>query len=268
MAGSMVYRLRADAPDAPHLVTFRDALARAKAIRDNRGYDFIAGFHGAPGYYCWHHQENPRTQLQARLFLPWHRAYLWHLEQALQDLVDGVALPWWDWTRDRRIPAAYDAPQLDGAANPLYSTHVTLPQTDPPIDRDTTRDPGGNPQALLPTARQIDALLEESDWATFNDDLEQLHDEVHVWVGGDMSDVITAAYDPIFFAHHGMIDRVWSLWQVRHGNGGIPDELLPLPLQPFGKTFRDVLDVQALGYEYAASAAEVPLTPAGARSGG
>ena len=54
------------------------------------------------------------TSLQARLFLPWHRAYLWHLEQALQDLVAGVALPWWDWTRDRRIPTAYAEAEVAG----------------------------------------------------------------------------------------------------------------------------------------------------------
>ena len=64
-----------------------------------------------------------------------------------------------------------------------------------------------------------------------------------------------------------MIDRIWSLWQVRYGDGGVPEELLDLPLRPFGKTFRDVLTVQALGYEYAASAAGVPLTPAGAPGG-
>ena len=69
----------------------------------------------------------------------------------------------------------------------------------------------------------------------------------------------TAAYDPIFFAHHCMIDRLWYLWQVRHGNGGIPQATLNLELIPFGKRVRDVLDTQTLGYEYAASATEVPV---------
>jgi tyrosinase len=74
-----------------------------------------------------------------------------------------------------------------------------------------------------------------------------------------MGDVTTAAYDPIFFAHHCMIDRIWYLWQVRHGNGGIHQALRDLPLVPFGKTTRDVLDVQGLGYEYASSSSEIPL---------
>ena len=57
-----------------------------------------------------------------------------------------------------------------------------------------------------------------------------------------MSDVTAAAFDPIFFAHHCMVDRLWYLWQVRHGNGGVPGDLLDLPLEPFGKTTREVLD--------------------------
>jgi tyrosinase len=104
----------------------------------------------------------------------------------------------------------------------------------------------------------VASVLDDTDFASFSDRLEQLHDDVHVWVGGDMRQVTTAAYDPLFFAHHCMIDRIWYLWQVRHGNGGVPNALLDLELIPFGKRFRDVLDVQALGYEYAATTVPIP----------
>jgi tyrosinase len=101
--------------------------------------------------------------------------------------------------------------------------------------------------------------LDDSDWASVSDRLEDLHDQVHVWVGGDMQDVTTAAYDPLFFAHHCMIDRLWYLWQVRYGNGGIPRALLSLSLRPFGLTFAEVLDTQGLGYEYATAATVIPV---------
>ncbi len=268
MAGSMVYRLRVADATVEHMVSFRNALAQAESISDNRGYNFIAGFHGAPDWWCWHHQISRRVATQARLFLPWHRAYLWHLEQTLQQLVQDprVALPWWDWTVDQQVPAAYDAPEIDGTPNPLYRTHAIVTSANPPIDKDTARDPGGNPQAQLPSPDDVNGILDVGDWASFSDFLENFHDDVHGWVGGDMGDVTTAAYDPIFFAHHCMIDRVWSLWQDRNGNGNVPTELLDLPLQPFGKTFRDVLAVQSLGYEYAATATEIPVN--GASSGG
>ena len=266
MAGSMVYRLAVGAPDAPHMASFRRAMAEAEGLLDNRGYNFIAGFHGAPGWFCWHHQISRRTRLQARLFLPWHRAYLWWLEQALQDRVAGVALPWWDWTTERRVPPAYAARRVAGAPNALYATRAYVPTARPPINRRTRRAPGRNPAARLPLPEEVSdgqtggGVLEDPDWASFSDRLENFHDEVHGWVGGDMGDVTTAAFDPVFFAHHCMIDRVWYLWQVRHGTRRIPAELLDLELIPFGKRVRDVLEVQALGYEYANSATEIPVS--------
>ena len=42
------------------LLDFRNAMEKFMLIRDNRGYNHIAGFHGAPDFYCWHHQRNDR----------------------------------------------------------------------------------------------------------------------------------------------------------------------------------------------------------------
>jgi tyrosinase len=265
MAGSMVYRLEVGDADAPHMAAFRAAMEKAQERSDNLGYNFIAGFHGAPAWFCWHHQRNPRTPLQARLFLPWHRAYLWWLEQALQDRAaelpadisdHDIALPWWDWTVVPGIPPAYESAPLD-------STRAQVPNANPPIDEDTTRDPGGNPFARLPTRDEIydeqDGVLADTDFASFSDRLEDFHDAVHGWVGGSMGDVTIAAYDPIFFAHHCMIDRLFYLWQVAHGNGGIPVDLLDLSLIPFGMRVREVLDAQRLGYEYATTSTPVPV---------
>lgn len=261
MAGSMVYRLKVGDVNASAMVAFRTAMVSLQARLDNRGYNFIAGFHGAPGWYCWHHQHAPRSPIQARLFLPWHRAYLWWLEQALQDIDQTVALPWWDWTVDRRMPLAYGRATIDGQQNPLRRFRMRVPATtnNPAISRNTRRRATPLPGTTLPSPAQLRGVLQESDWASFSDQLQNLHDGVHPWVGGDMGSVTTAGFDPIFYAHHCMIDRVWSIWQVTHGNGGVPTALLDLPLRPFGKTVRDVLDVQALGYEYAVSSTPIPI---------
>jgi hypothetical protein len=55
-----------------------------------------------------------------------------------------------------------------------------------------------------------------------------------------------------------MIDRVWRLWQLRHPHAGPPAGLLHRALPPFPATVADVLDSNALGYDYAASTAAAP----------
>src|SRR3954453_7563886 len=141
----MIYRLPVAAATAPHMVSFRDGMSKLEAISDNRGYNFIAGFHGAPAWYCWHHQINRRTPLRAQLFLPWHRAYLFHLEQALRDQVDDASPPYWDWTVQASVPPAYNARKVGTDPNPLYATKAVIPTASPPINRRTRRAPGRTP---------------------------------------------------------------------------------------------------------------------------
>src|SRR5260221_8055117 len=195
----MVYRLPVADPAATHMVMFRQAMTQAEAIRDNRGYNHIAGFHGAPGQYCWHHQQSQRTPVQARLFLPWHRAYLWWLEQALQDLTAGVALPYWDWATDAEIPPAYTRARVDNQANPLSATRMYVPTAQPGLNRRTRRAPGRTPGARLPTATEPDDLLTDTDLASFSDRLGAIPDHVPASVGAALTDTPSPAFDPLFF---------------------------------------------------------------------
>lgn len=48
-----------------------------------------------------------------------------------------------------------------------------------------------------------------------------------------------AAYDPLFWAHHAMVDRLWRLWQLQHtGVAFIDRDLLDVALCPFPMTVR------------------------------
>jgi tyrosinase len=229
---------------AGQLKDLRTAIHRAQGIHDDRGFQAWAGIHGLPlPISCTHH--NP-------LFLPWHRAYLYLFEKALQDRVKGVTLPWWDWTTHHAegIPAAYTHEhQPGGGANPLLGSPIQPSGRRDPGEDHTSRDPGRD--GALPTAAEIEQVLRNRDFFTFQTQLESLHDGVHVWVGGTMGFIPVAAYDPVFFAHHTMIDRVWALWQLRHPGAGPPASLLDTALPPFPLTVRDTLDIAHLGYDYA-----------------
>jgi tyrosinase len=239
----------------------REAYRQMMAINDNRGYAFLAGIHGVPGFYCWHHQQNARAALRMEVFLPWHRAYLYNFEMAARDRVPAVTLPWWDWTlrppRQSGIPKIFADRTVNGQANPLATFRMNVPNANPPINGNTTRSP--RPVSDLPTQADVDDALSRRDWTDFNISLEDIHDSVHGWVGGNMGDVGTSAYDPIFWSHHCMIDRIWWLRQARFGNGNIPPDVLDYVLAPFNFRVRDVLNANDLGYDYAAAQAIIPI---------
>jgi tyrosinase len=265
----------------PEVETFRAAVTELLSKEDDRGYQYHAGLHGLPlPMYCSQAHGTPA-------FLPWHRAYLYRFELALRDTEvakksdHDVMLPWWDWVKDRGIPAAYDDRD---ASNPLHSVQinaVALSQgakgegakgIEDPVQRKreearehrlaavphTTRNPAD--PSYLPTDAQIKELLEQnSDFIGFSKELEGYHGEVHVWVGGDMEDIPFAAYDPIFWAHHCMIDRLWRMWQLLYPQASFPTNVGSEVMEPFNLTADEVLDPTTLGYDYATASTAVKV---------
>jgi tyrosinase len=231
----------------------RQAFAAVYAISDDRGYAYHAGIHGLPlPIGCDNAHGTP-------YFLPWHRAYLYFFERALRDRVPDAMLTWWDWRtgprRPAQIPEAFARRTAEGRANPLYSAEVPRLALDQgrrsgmTVSGRTRREPGD--PALLPTATEVRAVLDLRTFLDFTEGLEGLHNRVHVWTGGHMGLVPFAAFDPIFWAHHTMCDRLWRLWQLRHPGALPPRAILDEALPPFRMTVRQTLDVTALGYDYA-----------------
>jgi tyrosinase len=271
--------------DPTQIGLIRRAVGRMKTVGDERGFDFFASLHGlALPVWCEH---------GTALFLPWHRAYLYYFELAMQtrlgprfteiapqdpELAE-VGLPWWDWTSDEShrdgIPDSYAQAEIDGEPNPLAATTIgSCPGGDPLfvgvwsaalVDAVRAQIPGaitddGAPRTLrdpdapdeLPRRATVDDIvLRQSTYGTFSNSLEQVHNQVHGWVGGSMAVVPTSAYDPIFWSHHAMIDRLWYLWQI--GDLGVdpPPALLNTVLAPFPMTVAETLDIERLGYDYA-----------------
>jgi tyrosinase len=246
---------------AAEVARFRRAIAGMLEREDNRGYQFFAGWHGVPLGICEHHDP---------LFLPWHRGYLYHFELALQEIDPAVTLPWWNWMDEPGIPAAFGDKKAEGKANVLASAPVKpmgVPKK-PGWPSKTRRDPGGHmpgqPAGTPPPLRNFhDWLMEASSYDEFWGRCARLHDNVHVWVGGhggQMQDPNWAAFDPLFWAHHSMVDRLWRIWQ-HEPQGEDPDQALQETPMTFAKgpslRVRDVLHVKQLGYEYAAQSSTV-----------
>ncbi len=250
-------------PDA--LAALRDAYTKMQQLgtADNRSWTHWSGIHGFPGFLCWHHAKvgSGSDQRPYNLFLPWHRAYLLYFEHAARDQNKAASIPWWDWTsagaHKRGIPESFITPKLGEQRNSLNDGPVPdLPATpSAPAEpaRFTTRHPG--PPSKLPTSDQVNEVLTLTSYVDFCTQVEDLHDRIHGWTGGDMGVVATSAFDPIFWSHHCMIDRLWYLWQLRHGVANIPPDYQDKPLAPFALTVKDVLDINRIGYEYASATA-------------
>lgn len=258
MANELVVRASVEAADVASL---RDAYAKMQALSgtDNRSWVFWAGYHGFPQYKCWHHGRTASDGFPYDLFLPWHRAYLQYFEHAARDQNNGALLPWWDWSRQTGIPDSYSAPKgPDGKPNPLATG--PMPAMPGGRARRTRRSPDA--PANLPSAADVQKVLGLSSFVDFSNQVQDLHDAVHGWVAGDMGVIATSAFDPIFWTHHCMIDRLWYLWQLRWGVTNIPPNYLRQTLAPWGLTVQDVLDIHRLGYEYAGAVASATPPPA------
>ncbi len=264
----LVHRKNAALLSDDEVGALRDAFAQIKQISadargDDRGFFEHAGMHGVPYWDCPHHTPQ-------RIFLPWHRAYLYRLEQALADRVEGVTLPWWDWTTTREIPGPFADENAGGASNPLLGSATLVAAADiregAPLIAQTSRDP--SPAEFLPTPADLADVLGQTNYAFFNDACESIHDGVHGWVGGTMGNVGYAAFDPVFWAHHCMIDRMWWLWQQSGRMNAVPAPgWEDIVLEPFNLRVGDVLDANALGFDYADTETLLLADPAAGTAG-
>ena len=239
---------------ASQLASLRAAFEAVMGISDNRGFQYFAGLHGVPGNYCVHHPPPPAISL----FLPWHRAYLYFFELALRDQVPDATLAWWDWSSPTAhangLPRVYRVPTVGADPNPLYEFAIDPSLGGPSV---TSRAPG-NP-ADLPTRLELQSVMSIQRFNRFSSRLEDIHDSVHGWVGGTMGIIAWAAYDPVFWAHHTNIDRLWSLWQLNN-HPNFPPSFLDRALPPFPMTVRQTLDVSRLGYDYASATSHATVS--------
>ncbi|MCG8463195.1 MAG: tyrosinase family protein, partial [Holophagales bacterium] len=128
-----------------------------------------------------------------------------------------------------------------------------------------------------PTADEVEQVLALDNWHDFggghfeNQSFGVLsqnpHNTGHIWSGGsnpfwqypgttaaaqprfgDMFNDLTAFYDPIGYAHHSNIDRLWWQWQ-RSNPGQDPDDPTA-EMVPFHMNIAETLNIHSLGYEY------------------
>jgi tyrosinase len=283
----------------PTLTWYERAVAemQTRAVTDVTSWAYQAAIHGttaAGGRTSWNTCEHGGW-----FFFPWHRAYLGAFEDIVRATVVALggpadwALPYWDYEqpgRDALPPAFRETQNPDGQDNHLFISQRFQEVNGGTGLKDIIGLLGEQAETGLSSASGLSEPTFSGDGsagafpfgfgggptpssfqADSPSDIEaQLHGNVHVLVGlggGLMSQLTTAARDPIFWLHHANIDRLWAQWRTTVTNND------PTDTKWSGQTWtfftpdrqkklahpRDVEDtVGQLGYHYDSVPAPTP----------
>jgi len=159
-------------------------------------------------------------------FLPWHRAFLWMTERNLQHAVgsEQVALPYWHWPVARGVPGSFRSGAL---SHPRANLHLGAADYQYAQAMDSTDRYVGELETVSgrTVVRQIGFGGYPGDFALSA--LEGTpHGSVHNRIGNDttagvqhdMGNIRWSPRDPIFFGHHGNLDRLWEIWRGAAGS--------------------------------------------------
>jgi polyphenol oxidase len=227
-------------PDVKLAVRTRKSVAALDATeidRLKRAYDALRnltkgdpvdprGWLQQANVHCWYCGGGPDMAAGEEIhngwwFFPWHRCYLFFHERILAKLISDAtfALPYWDWdsANNRALPDPYATPndETNSLFDPLRGAKA-----------------GDFISDSFVGSVVMNKVMNASDYRLYmgtDVDLSDGHGGrleigphgiVHVWAGDpkslnaspDMGVLATAAQDPLFFAHHANIDRLWDVW--------------------------------------------------------
>jgi tyrosinase-like protein len=193
---------------------------------------------------------------------------------------DTFSYPYWNWSNDRTIPAAFSRPGSPLANANRYTPPRALNDgevdyyPDDPMRRalGVASLAADHFQALNPDDIPLSfgGIMRPNAWRQYGRNwLEGApHPAVHNYVGGtnghgvpgDMTVLATAGRDPIFFAHHGNLDRLWEIWRQdprRRATEPVRPEFLHhsfvfrwLDGSPIEVRMGNILNMNTLGYQY------------------
>ncbi|KAH7517804.1 hypothetical protein FEM48_Zijuj09G0103100 [Ziziphus jujuba var. spinosa] len=221
---------------------------------------------------------------RAWFFFPWHRMFLHFHERILGSLIgdDTFALPFWNWDSPEgmTIPEMYmneplNHKERDGSHFPPKVADIDF------VDKESGLGPQEQIEKnlammynqLVSGAKKTELFMGCSYYPGEGGTCDgpgtvelAPHNTLHTWVGSsfnpqreDMGAFYSAARDPLFYAHHSNIDRMWEVWREIHGkNLPISDPawlgsyfyFYDENLQLVRIKVSDVLDLSKLRYAY------------------
>jgi len=193
---------------------------------------------GAGGSIVAHRQAHSGSA-----FLPWHRAFILHLERLLQASDPSVALPYWKF--DVNAPNIFTADFMGSnsggnmatlaATNPIVSWNLPGEGVPVGIQRQTPYGDGGHPTVATETAT-LGLGSPAFTYVSFKTMEVTEHNPAHStsgftnasgaplagasWIAGSPA---IAQRDPLFYSLHCNVDRLWAKWQWLRNRNTVTD---------------------------------------------
>jgi hypothetical protein len=224
----------------------RRSVTTISQLERNRLRDAFVGLHEqafpgmrddpiAGGVTFWFKQDEIHAATHVHdgpAFLPWHRELCNRLEVMLRDIDPDLSLHYWDWNAD---PIGLFVPDFMGSANgaagePWLSAGFYDPNADPFRSDDafdTNNNPFDPPRTLIRTKAIGAPPIGAPGWPTDDEIinaasfpemrllLEQVHNNIHGYIGGTIGNPHTSFRDPFVFLLHSNVDRLFAMWQTQ-----------------------------------------------------
>ncbi|KAL7753342.1 hypothetical protein RI367_001117 [Sorochytrium milnesiophthora] len=164
-------------------------------------------------------------------FLPWHRVMLAMYEDQLRQIDPTVVIPYWGWDEDSNSPEQSPVFNADlyGSSDPQkqcipdgpfrFGTFVSGSQPDNAINMKQEYcvargfNKADHASRFTSTAVLAQLINQAPTFSNFSLQMEiNPHGQAHTWVGGDMAQR-RSPNDPLFFAHHAFIDKLYGDFQ-------------------------------------------------------
>ncbi|TGD57882.1 tyrosinase family protein [Flavobacterium humi] len=180
--------------------------------------------------WAWGDCTHKSSESASLNFLLWHRMYTWFLEKIVREMSgkDDFALPYWNYGSKEEAENIMPKQMQDKSSSLYESARYSILNNGKPI--------------LADQVEQIQLALGElqtnpsfAGAAGFSKKLEgSPHGYMHDLIGGEyanpsesyynqiyqkeysglMANVPSAGFDPIFWLHHSMVDRIWESWDL------------------------------------------------------
>lgn len=176
---------------------------------------------------CTHKKNSEAANLN---FLLWHRMYIWYLEKIVRELSGkkDFALPYWNYGSTSTIDNIMAKEIRDKSGSLYTAARYTVLNNGKPI-------PANDLTQIQLSLNELKTNPSFTGLAGFSKNLENApHGFMHDLIGGEyadpsetyyneiyqekmsglMANVPSAGFDPVFWLHHSMIDRIWESWDV------------------------------------------------------